>query len=167
MMNPYQASITCMRGRFFEVTSRRMRFSKFAIISLLLFLSTSAFAQTKRLVLVTGNQSTIPELTLNQVRRIYLGHALRGTAITPLSNQSDDLLFEVFLQKVIFLSERDYEKRLITRTFQTGDRRPSIHLKERDLLQSLERQSGSVTFMWEETASRHPQLRVVKVLWSE
>lgn len=166
-MNPYQASITCMRGRFFEVTSRRMRFSKFAIISLLLFLSTSAFAQTKRLVLVTGNQSTIPELTLNQVRRIYLGHALRGTAITPLSNQSDDLLFEVFLQKVIFLSERDYEKRLITRTFQTGDRRPSIHLKERDLLQSLERQSGSVTFMWEETASRHPQLRVVKVLWSE
>lgn len=156
-----------MRGRFFEVTSRRMRFSKFAIISLLLFLSTSAFAQTKRLVLVTGNQSTIPELTLNQVRRIYLGHALRGTAITPLSNQSDDLLFEVFLQKVIFLSERDYEKRLITRTFQTGDRRPSIHLKERDLLQSLERQSGSVTFMWEETASRHPQLRVVKVLWSE
>lgn len=166
-MNRNQATRNCVRERRLQRTSRCTWVSICAILSLTLLFSTSAFAQTKRLVLVTGNQSTIPELTLNQVRRIYLGHALRGTAITPLSNQSDDLLFEVFLQKVIFLSERDYEKRLITRTFQTGDRRPSVHLKERDLLQSLERQTGSVTFMWEETASRHPQLRVVKVLWSE
>ena len=166
-MNRYKATTNCMREQRLKPTSRCRWFLLYSILGLVLLFSTSAFPQAKRLVLVTGAQSTIPELTLNQVRRIYLGHALRGTAITPLSNQSDDLLFEVFLQKVIFLSERDYEKRLITRTFQTGDRRPSIHLKERDLLHSLERQSGSVTFMWEETASRHPQLRVVKVLWSE
>lgn len=167
MMYPYQATTTCVRKQFFEPEIRRIRVSLFTILSLIVVLTTSALPQTKRLVLVTGTQSTLPELTLNQIRRIYLGHDLRGTAITPLSNQSDDLLFEVFLQKVIFLSERDYERRLITRTFQTGDRRPPIYVKERDLLRSLERQSGSVTFMWEETASRYPQLRVVKVLWSE
>jgi hypothetical protein len=76
-------------------------------------------------------------------------------------------LYEVFLQKVIFLSERDYEKRLITRTFQTGERRPVVHVKEHELLQSLGRQPGSVTFMWDETAARYPELRVVKVLWNE
>lgn len=131
------------------------------------FIHSNVEAQSKRLVLVTNKISSLPELSLKQIRQIYLGRAIRGEAITPLSNQTNDLLYEVFLQKVIFLSERDYEKRLITRTFQTGERRPVVHVKEHDLLQSLGRQPGSVTFMWDETAARYPELRVVKVLWNE
>lgn len=150
----------------------------FAVLSslrglVLFFVCTNAFfhnnveAQSKRLVLVTNKISSLPELSLKQIRQIYLGRAIRGESIIPLSNQTNDLLYEVFLQKVIFLSERDYEKRLITRTFQTGERRPVVHVKEHELLQSLGRQPGSVTFMWDETAARYPELRVVKVLWNE
>lgn len=139
----------------------------FLVACLITLVTGNVEAQSKRLVLVTNNLSSVPELTLKQIRQIYLGRALRGVSITPLSNQTNDLLYEVFLQKVIFLSERDYEKRLITRTFQTGERRPIVHVKEHELLQTLSRQLGSVTFMWEETAARYPDIRVVKVLWNE
>jgi hypothetical protein len=45
------------------------------------FFHSNVEAQSKRLVLVTNKISSLPELSLKQIRQIYLGRAIRGEAL--------------------------------------------------------------------------------------
>ncbi|MCL5669464.1 MAG: hypothetical protein M1392_05745 [Gammaproteobacteria bacterium] len=46
-----------------------------------------------------------------------------GVQLVPLLNTGDPMLYEVFLQKVIFLSARNYERQVLSRVFRMGGRR--------------------------------------------
>jgi len=119
------------------------------------------------LVLVSGTGPGDGELTPNQLRRVFLGIpvSVDGKNIRALRNTSDPLLNEVFLQKVVYMSERRYKRQLVAQTFRTGQMRPPVFKTDEELVQALKSITGSVSVMWERDARKDGSLHVIQVLW--
>lgn len=117
----------------------------------------------QHLVLVSARQSPIQPLTQTEARRLFLGFPVNqhGRRIQPLINLSEPLLYEVFLQKVVFMSAPSYERRVLARTFQHGDARPLEFTAQEPLNAALKSQLSAITFMWEENIRSKPDFKVV------
>ncbi|MEO5573194.1 MAG: hypothetical protein ABIR48_01730 [Gammaproteobacteria bacterium] len=141
-------------------------------ISLILVLSLDytfalATASAERLVLVSSAKANLPVLSPGEVRRLFLGKALvkNGVRIEGLRNGTDELLQEVFLQKVVFMSIRAYERQLLSNVFRAGGERPTQYNDQEQLLSALQEKSGALTYMWEHAAQTTPGIKVVGELW--
>lgn len=123
-------------------------------------------AEIRELVLVSSNTTDIKPQSLAAVRRTFLGiqnsNTLNGK---PIVNQSDPLLYQVFLQKVVYMSARHYERRLISNLFRSGDRRPPEIKDEQQLVVHLRQHRGTVSYMWANKARSSDGIKVVQVLW--
>ncbi len=115
------------------------------------------------IVVVSANQSPIQALAPVEVRRLFLGFPVnhRGQRIQPLLNFSESLLYEVFLQKVIFMSASSYERQVLARTFQQGNARPLEFTAQGPLNDALKSRPSAVTFMWEKDVKNKPNFKVV------
>ncbi len=136
---------------------------------LLLLSGTSLLAKPPRnvtLVLVSATDLG-SKLTPNQLRRVFLGIpvTVNGEIIKALRNTSDPLLNEIFLQKVVYMSERRYKRQLISQTFRTGQTRPPYFEVEDNLVEALKSVSGSVSVMWARDAEKNSDLHIIQVLW--
>ncbi len=143
-----------------------------AAIGLLVFLSATGHvrpADARKLVLVTAETSNVPALSPAQVRRLYLGVAVDvdSHSVVPLRNDSDSLLREVFLQKVVYLSEPMYERALMTRVLAGKGVRPPAYDDQKDLLAVLRATPNAVTYLWQDTATATKGIRIVSELWVE
>jgi hypothetical protein len=125
--------------------------------------------ESRALVLVSGRSSPLAPLSSAEVRRLYLGKPIeqRGISVTPLRNASDALLYEVFLQKILFMSAQSYERSILTQVYQSGGQRPPLHHDARGLRAALGQQPGGVTFMWRSDAQASPDVKILQVLWQE
>lgn len=123
-------------------------------------------SEEQKVVLASSANTTVPQLSPIEVRKLFLGFPVikNGQRIEPLLNLSDPLLYEMFLQKVIFMSASGYERRLLARTFQQGDAPPLEFSDLAGLSDALRSRPGTVTFMWEHTLRVRPGLRVVQEL---
>lgn len=126
-----------------------------------------AIASAERLVLVTDAAAAIPALSSTEVRKLFLGKPLvkDGVRLRALRNETDALLREVFLQKVMFLSAHDYERQLLSNVFREGGERPAAYEDAAPLLDALQSKSGAVTYMWEDAARAAPNVKIVGELW--
>jgi len=136
----------------------------------LLLVAASSVADEPRevtLVLVSAGDLGGSQLTPNQLRRVFLGIPLSvgGQHIRALRNTSDPLLNEIFLQKVVYMSERRYQRQLVSLTFRTGRVRPPRFDRRDALVRALKSTPGSVSVMWERDARAVPDLHVIQVLW--
>lgn len=124
-------------------------------------------AEARYLVLVSGAISNVPQLTPNEVRKLFLGVVLTkdGQRIEPLLNATDPLLNEVFLQKIIFMSGDNYQRQLNARIAATGDPRPQEYSDRWQLISALRTRHGSVSFMWNNDVRIRAGLKVVQELW--
>jgi len=137
---------------------------------LLLLIGTSLPADEPHevtLVLVSAADLGDSQLTPNQLRRVFLGIPvlIDGVNIRALRNTSDPLLNEIFLQKVVYMSEHRYKRQLVSQTFRTGQMRPPDFKVQDDLVQALKSIPGSVSVMWERDAKKDPALHIVQTLW--
>lgn len=126
-----------------------------------------ALAAERTLVLVRSEQATAPALTEQEVRKLFLGEALtkNGQRVQALRNHTDALLYEVFLQKIVFMSGRNYERQLLSRVFRLGGQRPPIYEDLGALIAALKANPAAVTFMWEDEAGTIPGIKVGMQLW--
>lgn len=113
-----------------------------------------AHAAEPQLVLVTSAQSSIPQLTSDQARKLYLGMPMvvDGKLIHPLRNNTDTTVQEMFMQKIMFMSTQAYERQILGRVFRTGGSRPPVYTDMRELLKALESDRNAVTYMPRDTA---------------
>lgn len=120
-----------------------------------------------QLLLVCGAESAIPALTHAEVRKLFLGAHVEknGVHLIPLRNASDSRGTEVFLQKIIFMSERKYERQLASRVFRLGGVRPKVFESFPELVGSLRLTPGSVTYMWSTQLEQAPGLKTLGILW--
>jgi len=138
-------------------------------VGLLLLMNTSFAGDSNRhqLVLVAAARTSMTTMSNNDVRRIYLG--LRDSngsqRSVPLGNRSDPLLYEVFLQKVIFMSARNYERQILSHVYQSGNQRLVIYENRSDLVQHLVNDSDAVSYMWASDIKANSRLRIVQVMW--
>lgn len=119
-------------------------------------------------VLVLATHKASSDITLNKdsVRKLYLGMPDAAKAgVTPICNHSDKVLYEVFLQKVVFLSAPDYERLLVGDSAKGSPQRPPHVETMAGVLKALAAQPSSVTYMWLDTVEQHAELKVVKELW--
>jgi hypothetical protein len=139
------------------------------ILGLLFLLGVqSLWAITRHsLVLATSSHSSIPALTVQEARKLFLGVPLEkgGEHPVPLLNISDPLIFEVFLQKVAFMSANTYESQTISVVFRLGGKRPESYNDLKHLVDALQQNPGTVTYLWEDQVQANQGLKAVNVLW--
>ena len=126
-------------------------------------------AEGRKLVLVAGGQSAAAMLSPEEVRKLYLGVAVTkdGKTFLPLCNHTDMVAYEVFMQKIMYMSGPAYERALMTRLVRTTSSiRPPEYAAEKELLQALAATPNAVTYMWADKAEA-AGLRVVAELWRE
>ncbi len=144
----------------------------FLLLLIIYFTAMPAFAHENRyqaLVLVTANTTLMDKLSPTQFRKLFLNLPIisTGQALRPLLNTSDSFLYEIFLQKVVYMSERNYARMLISRTFRNGHPRPEKFSAQAKLVKALISTPASVSFMWRNAAEKEQQLRIVQKLWEE
>ena len=126
-------------------------------------------AEGRKLVLVAGGQSAGAALSPEEVRKLYLGVAVTrdGKTFLPLCNHTDMVAYEVFMQKVMYMSGPAFERALMTRLVRTTSSiRPPEYAAEKELLQALAATPNAVTYMWADKAQA-AGLKVVVELWRE
>jgi len=117
------------------------------------------------LVIVTSNNSTFTTIKSKDIRRLYLGLKNRknSSPILPVRNYSDEKLHEVFLQKVMFMSSRTYERQLNLRTIRKGLKPPLQLSSNQTLIQALIANKNTITYMWVNQVHDLSDIRIVKV----
>ena len=140
------------------------------LLVLLAFVYTATAAQDttiRSLVLVTGADNTLAPLTPSEVRQLFLGVPVikDGVPLQPLRNQSDPRLYEVFLQKAMFMSADHYERLLLGRVFRSGDRKPPSFHERTVLIGALQATPVAVSFAWERDLRAHASVRPLQRLW--
>lgn len=81
--------------------------------------------------------------------------------LQPLINKSNRVLNEMFLQKVLFMSQKTYERHLRHTKFLTNTVLPVTYRSEVKLIEYLNAHPDSITFLTEQAAAQRPTLRVV------
>jgi len=121
------------------------------------------------LVLVANPRVTFKTLSIGEVRRLFLGIPVsrNGERLIPLRNYSSPLLKQVFLQKIIFMSERNYERQLMHRTFRFGNSRSEILNDIDSVVQALENTVNGVSYMWSSDAAKIGRFQIIGVVWSK
>lgn len=125
-------------------------------------------AEGRRLVLVTRDPSAA-SLSPQEVRKLYLGATVTkdGRTLVPLCNHTDAMAYEVFMQKVMYMSGPAYERALMTRFMRTTTAvRPPEYSNEKDLVRALGNTPSAVTYMWADKAEV-TGLKVVAELWHD
>lgn len=135
----------------------------FALLAILAVLYTASAQAEQKLVLVASAQSPIQTLKLADVRKLYLGVplVLNDTEITPLRNMADTDMQEVFMQKVMYMSSRAYERQILNRVFRSGGHRPEVYTKDADLAEALSTNLFSISYMWEDSVLVSSRLKIV------
>jgi hypothetical protein len=138
-----------------------------ALLSILAVRTDAQPAAERQLVLVSGANVPVAALPPAEVRRLFLGtpseHA--GQQIRALHNDSEPLVREVFLQKIVFMSADHYERHLLAQVYRAGGQRPARYGTLDTLVQALQQQPGAVTYMWASTAREISGITVVQELW--
>lgn len=138
------------------------------ILLLALFAAQSLRALGLRsLVLATSASSAIPALTVAEARKLFLGVPLEksGERPVPLLNTTEPLIFEVFLQKVAFMSANAFESQTMSVVFRLGGKRPESYNDLKNLMDALQQNPGAVTYLWEDQVRANQGLKAVNVLW--
>lgn len=151
---------------------RRRSFTGFILLAALIanvFALPLPAAEGRKLVLVAGSQTDAIALSPEEVRKLYLGVIVTKDDRTflPLCNHTDTVAYEVFMQKVMYMSGPAFERALMTRLVRTASGfRPPEYAAEKDLLQALAATPDAVTYMWADQA-KAAGLKVVAELWQE
>jgi len=132
-------------------------------------LSVTASWADDAVVLVTHTDSPIADLSSLDIRKAYLGISVtigRHT-IRPLRLSEDERLNNIFLQTVIAMSQKTYERRLLSMMLKFGTPRP-VEVDNRDeQLEQLALNPYAIAYMWRSDAETNSRVKTIKVLWQE
>jgi hypothetical protein len=131
------------------------------------WLAQPALAQDSGLVLVASARSSLPMLSGEETRKLYLGipftHA--GREVVPLINNTNAQVRELFLQKVLFMSAQTFERQSVGRVFRNGGNRIAEFQQLPELSAALAADPNSVSFMMPATVGTLSGVKVLSELW--
>jgi len=121
----------------------------------------------RTVVLVTGKTCPISELSSLDVRKAYLGVAVRvdGHRLTPIQFIGDDLLSQIFFQSIVSMSRKSYERRALSLAIKYGTPRPLQAESSADVAEAIEEYQCGIVYLWKEDADRLAMVRTVRTLW--
>ncbi len=118
-------------------------------------------------VLVTSTDCPIAELSILDIRKAYLGIGVEiaGKPAQPYRQSSDVTLNNVFLQYVVAMSRKSYERRLLSMLLKYGTRRPLDFDTSKQMSNALKENVCSIGIMWRTTLRAEDGLKELKLLW--
>jgi len=148
--------------------SVRVRISQLLTLTALTLVAQASLAEVA-VVLVTYKDSPIQSISSLDIRKVYLGISVTvdGNTIRALRRRDDERLNRIFLQSVIAMSERSYERRLLSLMLKFGTPRPAEVDDSDELLESLATIPSSIAYMWKSDAEADSRVRIIGVLWQE
>jgi hypothetical protein len=148
--------------------SVRVRVLQSLIFVILTCVSLTSWADVA-VVLVTDKDSPIQRISSLDIRKAYLGIpvSVDGNTVRALRRRDDERLNQIFLQSVVAMSERSYERRLLSLMLKFGTPRPDVVGDSDELLELLARFPSSIAYMWKSDAEKDPRVRIIGVLWQE
>jgi len=139
-----------------------------SIVLVALFCLIPAVANAQRtVVLVTNESCPMETISTLDVRKAYFGIVVNidGTIIRPFRLNNDSKLNQIFLQSVIAMSEKSYERRLLSLVLKYGTPRPDEFDNVAELADALRRSNCSIAYMFKQDADELDGIRTVKLLW--
>lgn len=123
--------------------------------------------EIRELVLTASAATNVQNLTPQETRRLFLGIPVEknGMTLRPLLNATDTLLYEVFLQRVTFMSATAYEQQVRALVFRLGGQRPEVFEDRAQLLDALSTHPNWVSFDWSSGLAQEPRLKAIGTLW--
>jgi len=134
-------------------------------IAFFLVFSLSLSAENSQtLVIVTNSNSELTPLNAKELRRLYLGlKVVKDNAhVKAIQNYSDDILHEVFLQKIMYMSSRTYQRQLKVITIRKGIKPPKEFSSNKSIENSLKNDNNSIAYMWKAHADANPNLHILQ-----
>ena len=118
-------------------------------------------------VLINASEKQVPEFSSKEIRLLFLGYPVskNNTLYVPLINHSSQQVYDMFLQKVMYMTESRYRRRLVSRVFQDGGEQPEHFDKQSELLSNLKSRPNTVTFVDLKKASQLDGVKIVQRLW--
>jgi len=142
--------------------------NKMLIVALMILCSASTYAsEVNHAVLVAAAGTPVEKISNKELKRLYLGYPMTSDKrhFEPLVNQSNKIIYQGFLQKVMFMSEQSYNRKLVTRVFRHGGERPPRFQQRDPLISALKKNTNAITFMTPELAAGIEGIQVVQPLW--
>jgi len=140
-----------------------------ALLLMLLFGTPSLAANdnTRHLVLVTDSTTGITALSTSEIHKLFLGLPIEkgGHSLEAAINHSDPFLYEIFLQKIVYMSSISYDRHLLSNVIQLGGRRPQVFNSTQSLINALKQKPGTVSVLWENDVKTRSDLIIIGEIW--
>ena len=151
---------------------RRIPMKRFRIITILLLLvigmpSLAANDKNRRLLLITDATTGVTTLSTGEIHKLFLGLPLEkaGRPLEAAINRSDPFLYEIFLQKIVYMSSISYERHLLSNVIQLGGRRPQVFNSAQSLISILKQKPGTVSVVWDSDLKNASEFTVIGEIW--
>jgi hypothetical protein len=127
----------------------------------------SVFSEELRLLLITRAEYKPLPLDRNELRRLFLGMPVyrNGEKLIPLINKSEELCYQVFLQSVVGLSQKRYERSLISGLYRQGVVAPVVYEDKKNLLKDLSKKDRTISVMFDQGEGKEKAFNVVQEIW--
>jgi hypothetical protein len=139
-------------------------------VSLVLLFGAAAPAFAgEELVLIVSSHSTIDRLDSPLVRRLFLGLTVtqNGTRLRPVLNEADPQIKELFLQNIVSMSDRTYDRYVLRMTLLQGKTQPVAYDNSADLISAVAADPSIIGYAWAKDVAHDPRIRIIRVLWQE
>jgi hypothetical protein len=124
---------------------------------------------SQAVVLVVSENSNVVDLDPVTIRKLFLGLPvlINGHLLRPVRNRSDARLDPIFLQQIVAMSQSAYDRQTLIGVNRQGWLRPIELTTQARVLEMLDSDPSAVTFMWLRDVAHKPNIRVIRVLWSD
>jgi len=118
-------------------------------------------------VLVTKEECAMEEMSMLDIRKAYFGIAVsyEGRLVRAFRLNDDDDLNQIFFQTVVAMSEKSYERRLLSMLLKYGTPRPPEFEDVAALAAALRRSDCGIAYMWLDDVTSEKNLRSIRLLW--
>lgn len=146
----------------------RATVTKFLLVPVLMLFLTVSRADDA-VVLVTGSEGPLSDISSLDTRKAYLGIAVPvgDNTLRPFRRGKDERLNLIFLQSVIAMSRRSYERRLLSMMLKFGTPRPVEVDSHEELVERLSKNRYGIAYMWKADADADARVKIIRVLWQE
>ncbi len=165
-----------MLNKYFFISASRCfgwhgkKSQHFFVLVFSVFLLTGASSvnsEDLRLFLVTKNENTPPALSKNELRSLFLGIPVyrNNNKLEPLINKSDERCYQTFLQSVLGMSNKRYERVQASMLDQAEMTVPPVYTDLDKLMFDLKKKNSAISFVFLEKELADDSLNVVQEIW--
>lgn len=144
------------------------RFALVTLVSVLALLQ-QAHAADRVVVLVTSSDCAMEAISTLDIRKAYLGFGVsyEEKSIRAFRLGNDTKLNQIFLQSVVAMSEKTYERRLLLQLVKYGRPRPREFGSVSELAAALKEGPCNIAYMWQSDLKERTGIKAIKVIWQE